>query len=122
MIVIPKGITLDNLFFVCKRHLSCTVLGKNLDTLRSVHRACADYIVWLDEDGFIDFRRGVRYMPLTFEERLILELKHYGEEGNFYDRKYTNLCLGSRFPDGDLPSVFVDNTRGELCVGMPVPL
>ncbi len=121
IIVVAKDLTADSLFLACQHHFGAARYGKDFSSITSSRRAYANYMVEFDDEKTpIDATRQLRYVPLTVEERLVLELWHYRTHGTFYDPHFTHLCEGSRYPDKTYPGVFVDRERKELSVGFPL--
>ena len=58
---------------------------------------------------------------ITLEERLIFALKSFKETGKHLDIENWTLCSGSRFADGDVPSVDWGRISREMCVSWCSP-
>ena len=53
---------------------------------------------------------------ITFEERLLMELKYFKETDSHLDINNWTLCSGSRYSDGDVPEVCWDSDAREFHV------
>ncbi len=121
LLIVPKGIAINHLFLVCQHHFRGAERDlRDFNSITSARRPYENYVIHFNGNATVDEKRKARYLDLTLEERLILELKHYSEYGAHFDVRYANLCLGSRYPDGKVPTVLVYD--GKLYVGVPVPL
>jgi len=126
IVVVPQGLTLNQVVEVCKKHFSVYCYYDDLDAemthsdrdaknghyaIRIRDRVEADEELrsrsanWLKEEGVT---------TMTLMERLILELKYYEETGEHLDVENVTLCAGSRDSDGRVPHVDWNGHR--LCV------
>ncbi|MDE1970460.1 MAG: hypothetical protein KGI50_02665 [Patescibacteria group bacterium] len=113
VLVVPHNLSLELLVQKCNALFE--VVQEINSTLR-LRSACRlgedynDYVIYYGTDhDYIDPVRNVRCMYLTLEERLLLELWHFLNTAEHYDTERIQLCLGSRYEDGSVPSVSVQN-------------
>jgi hypothetical protein len=129
LIVIPKGITLNQVWEVCRKQFNCWKYTDSADLESVVTKNDRDskgstYAVWVrdvveaDEEmknlSANDLKEKA-IKGVTLLERLILELKYFSETKKHLDINNWTLCSGSRRSDGRVP--IVGWSGGRLRVG-----
>lgn len=117
LIVMMPGMTPERLFQICKsRFGSWKWTNDDLDKIVTSDRTAADgpYAIWVrdrveaDEElankSYNDLKAG-NILGVTFEERLLDELKYHFRTGSHKDIQNVTLCSGSRYSDGNIPGV-----------------
>src|SRR3989338_3173881 len=115
LLVIAQGMTHQRLFDKCKELFpSWKYTDKNLDEIIKSDRASQSghYAIWVrdrveaDEENknlSADDLKKRNSAEITFEERMLYELKFFKETGKHLDIKNWTLCAGSRDSDGNVP-------------------
>jgi len=117
LIVIPRGVTLNQVWEVCKKkHFKCWTSSdlEMAGVLSDRDPKDGTYAIWVIEAVEADEemknfsandlkKNGTK--GVTLLERLILELKYFSETGKHLDVLNLTLCSGSRGSGGDVPSV-----------------
>lgn len=114
IVVVPQ-ITNNQAFDACTKAFKTWRYTDDLDSVRDVvSRPDGPYVVWVrdtveaDPDmagKSADDIEAAGINTLTLKERLLLELKYFEETDKHLDIHNWTLCAGSRYPDGDVPSV-----------------
>jgi hypothetical protein len=118
LIVVAKGITIDNVYGVCAKLFSCRRYADELDArLVKDDRdpVLGSYAVWVRDMSEAD--EGTRrfsandlaeqkFAGITLLERLLLELVCFEESEGHLDLKFRTLCSGSRFAGDAVPTVY----------------
>lgn len=117
LLIIAEGMTPQKLYDKCAETFpSWKWTGRNLDEIVIFDRTAKNgaYAIWVrdrveaDEElkNLSANQLKERGIPgITLEERLIYELKYFRETGKHLDIDNVTLCSGSRYDDGDVPSV-----------------
>lgn len=117
LLVIAQGMTPQLLFDKCKELFSSwKYTDKNLDEVIKSNRTSQNghYAIWVrdrveaDEENknlSADDLKKRNSTEITFEERMLYELKFFKETGKHLDEKNTTLCTGSCHSGGDVPSI-----------------
>jgi len=117
LVIVAQGMTLQRLYDNCVKLCPCWKwTDDDLDKIVQSERTAKDgtYAVWFrdvveaDEElknlSANDLKeKGIP--GITLEERLLMELKYFKETGNHLDIKSWTLCSGSRYSNGEVPSV-----------------
>jgi len=126
VIMAPKGLTLNRIFGVCRELFGAWSYWDDFDRAITVNDRVAtehSYAVLVrdrvESDEELKNLSAVqlteqKILGVTLGERMLYELKYYGETGEHLDRVNITLCVGSRFSDGHVP--WVHWHEGELCV------
>lgn len=126
VLVIPQGLTCNQVIAAMKKHFSVYLYTNDLDRDVSTNerdpKAGAYAIrvrdrVEADEELKNLSANQVKQLGLTtvtLLERLVYELKYYSETKSHLDVNNVTLCSGSRNSDGGVPRVSWSD--GELCV------
>lgn len=131
LLVVAEGMTPNRLFEACEKLFPCWRYKKDLDVIKSERATDHDYAVWVRNRREADEElkdlsakdlgeQGV--VGITIEERLLYELKFsketwHKETDKHLDIANWTLCAGSRNLRGDVPCVYRDPVRSEMCVG-----
>jgi hypothetical protein len=107
LIVIAKGITMNQVYDECAKQFSCWRYHGNLDKDVTINDRMSHetYVVWVRNNIEADeqykntsakelAKRNIK--GITLLERLVLELKYFAETGNSLDKESETLCSGSR--------------------------
>lgn len=124
-IIVPKGLTLNRIFGACKERFDVLSYWVDLEAITINDRTAVEHsyaVLVRDRNEADEELKNLSAVQLaeqkilgsTVGERLLYELKYYGETGEHLDRVNITLCIGSRGSDGDVPGV--DWYDGELCV------
>jgi hypothetical protein len=123
LLVIAQGLTLEEVFRKCSELFACEKFAKNLDRSISVNERSPKnrpYAIWVRDrvEADEEFRNmsamdlKAAYIPaITLLERLIFELRYWGETHTHLDILDTTLCAGSRDLAGRVPTVRWDDDR-----------
>ncbi|MEE9524949.1 MAG: hypothetical protein V3V59_09420 [Thermodesulfovibrionales bacterium] len=117
LLIVARGITPQKTFDKCASLFPASAwTNKDLDNIvKSDRTSLSDtYALWAKDriepdDEYKNVyashlkERGIPCISL--EERLIYELKYYDETGAHLDLKNITLCAGSRYSNGNVPSV-----------------
>ncbi|MEK7138056.1 MAG: hypothetical protein AAB787_00965 [Patescibacteria group bacterium] len=129
LIVIPKGLTLNQVWAACQKVFGGKIwsaYGDDLDSsvptndrvpttsyaIRVRERVEADEE--LKNLSANDLKKK-KIDGVTLLERLVYGLKYFDETGNHLDRENWTLCTGSRDSDGSVPYVYL-SSGGEVRV------
>ena len=123
-IIVPKGHTLNREYELCKALFPCWRWTEDLDSAVTKNERAPkeSYLIWVrdreeaDEELKNLSANDIKRKKLTTQtllERMIHERKFFKETGRHLDTQTWTLCSGSRFSDGDVPSVswFVGEMR-----------
>jgi len=116
LIVVAKGLTLNQVYDVCAKHFPCWRYTEDLDkaVFANDRTANAAYAVWFrdrqeaDEELknlSADQLKEQGIPGITLLERLLYELKFWDETKKHLDIQNWTLCTGSRCSDGSVPRV-----------------
>ncbi|MGD0977282.1 MAG: hypothetical protein ABR875_03245 [Minisyncoccia bacterium] len=118
LLVIPKGLTIEAMFQICKKMFKCwRYTDQNLDeAVPTNDRVPTDksYAIWVRErvEADEEFKKksandleAIGHIGITALERLIYEAKYFDETRKHLDINNVTLCAGSRFSDGFVPSM-----------------
>ncbi len=116
LIIIAKGITMNQVYDACTKQFSCWRYVNDLDeNVPNNDRTSNEaYTVWVRNNIEADEQYkntsanelAKRNIPgITLLERLVLELKYFTETGSHLDITNVTLCSGSRCSGGDVPDV-----------------
>ena len=116
-IIMAQGITPQIAYDLCAKHFKCwKYTNEDLDKIITSDRDAGQgaYAIRIrdrveaDEElknlSYNDLK-AKNILGITFEERLIYELKYYLETHKHLDINNYTLCSGSLFRDGDVPDV-----------------
>ncbi|MEK7566332.1 MAG: hypothetical protein AAB494_01500 [Patescibacteria group bacterium] len=118
LIVVAEGMDSQRLYDKCAELFpSCKWTNDNLDKIVTSDRTAKDevYAVWVRDraEADEDFKnmsaneaKKRNFIGITLEERLVYELKFFGETGKHLDTRNITLCSGSRDAVGDVPHVY----------------
>ena len=124
------NISLEDLYAKCNKLFNCwRWTESNFDQIvtqneRAV-RFNSGYAIWVKDEVEADEDlknlsandiKGKGIATETLAERLIHELKFFDETGKHLDIDNVTLCSGSRYGDGDVPSVYWDSYDGRMSV------
>jgi len=121
LIVVAKGLTLNQVYDVCAKHFPCKCYNDNLDKTipHNDRKPNQTYAIWVrdrveaDEELknlSADQLKEQNIQGITLLERMIYELKYWDETGKHLDIHNWTLCSGSRFTDGYVPFAYwLDN-------------
>ncbi len=129
LIVVPKGLTLNQIIEVCCARFENIYLAYN-DLDKSVAKNDRinneTYAIWVRDRVEADEELNnlsaedlakQKIPSLTLMERLLYGLKYHEEMGNHLDVEGVTLCQGSRYLDGNTPCVYSRHKSHKLCVG-----
>ena len=117
LIILAKGMTPEKLFQKCREKFGAWKWTEdNLDEIVISDRISKDghYAVWVKSNVEADEElknisanqlKEQGHIGITLEERLALELFYFWKTKKHLDIQNWTLCSGSRFVDGDVPSV-----------------
>ncbi|MDP3999658.1 MAG: hypothetical protein Q8P76_03655 [bacterium] len=114
LIVVAKGLTLNQIVQVLRKHMSVWTCTNNLNSITSVRNTGETYAIWVRDRQEADEElknksandlAKEQINGIALEERLLLELKYFLETNKHLDEKNWTLCAGSRYPDGSVPCV-----------------
>lgn len=121
LLIIPKGSTPEGLFLLCQRSFACVRQPQDDLNFTSDRDASeAGYAVWVRDQREPDLQHRKRsadkiremcIVPITYEERLVLELKFFSERRCHLDISGTTLCAGSRNQENVIPLVGVEGGK-----------
>lgn len=126
LLVIPKGLTLNRIWAICRERFGGKVwswCGDDLDSNVPINdRSSIDSYairvrdrVEADEElkslSANDLKKK-KIPGITLLERLVYELKYFDETGDHLDLENWTLCTGSRYSDSDVPDVYWDSDGG----------
>ena len=125
LIIVAKGLTLDQIYNVCAKHFPCWRYTDDLDKAVTHNDRTAEktYAVSFRNRKEADKelknlsanQLEKRNIPgITLLERLIHELKYWDETKQHLDETNITLCSGSRYSDGGVPSVDWYNGRMQI--------
>ena len=116
LIIIAEGLTLDKVYKVCSNNFSCWKYADNLDKkiLNNDRIPQKTYAIWIRDRVEADeelknlsanelTKKNIQ--GITLLERLIYELKYWGETKKHLDIESFNLCPGSCDSDDGTPYV-----------------
>lgn len=116
LIVITKGLTINQTYAACERNFKCWKYADDLDKAISVNDRDSQngtYAIWIRDRQEADEElknlsanefKSKNIKGITLLERIIFELKYFKENGKHLDIDNVTLCSGSRDSDGDVPS------------------
>ncbi len=113
LIVVGEGLTLNQVYDVCKNHFECCSSDEKVS--HNDRESKKSYAIWVRQKveadkELMDFsvnqlkEKGVK--GITLLERMLYELKYFLETGRHLDRRSITLCAGSRYSDGHVPVVY----------------
>ncbi len=118
LIVVPQGITLNQVWKVCARQFNCwkytdsdldsAVPTNNRDPKSGAYAIWVRDVVEADKEMknlSADDLKERTIKGVTLLERLLLELKYFSETGKHLDISNWTLCSGSRHSGGCVPCV-----------------
>ncbi len=114
LIVVAKGLTLNQVYEVCAKHFPCWRYADDLDKAISHNDRKPDqaYAIWVrdrveaDEELknlSADQLKEQGIIGITLLERMLYELKYWDEVNGHLDKQNWTLCSGSRNADGLVP-------------------
>jgi hypothetical protein len=119
LVIVAQGMDLQRAFSKCKQMFpSGKYGGGSLDTAVPTNDRDSkngSYAIWMrdrveaDEELSNKSANDLKQESIkgiTLLERLLLELKYFGETGKHLDLKNWTLCSGSRYSDGSVPCVY----------------
>jgi hypothetical protein len=128
VIIMAPGIMSQKAYDFCARDFKCWKwIDKNLDEIIVSDRTTKNgpYAIRIrdrveaDEElknlSANDLKKQ-NILGITIEERLIFGLKYFKETGKHLDINNWTLCVGSRYADGNVPSVHWHSHYGEMDV------
>lgn len=123
LLIIARGLTLNQVYDVCAKQFSCWRYADDLDkaiTNNDRDPAKSAYAVWFrnrqeaDEELknlSADQLKEKGILGITLLERLLYELKYWDETNNHLDISNWTLCARSRNADGNVPDVHWDDDK-----------
>lgn len=117
LIIVPKGLTLNQVYDKCAENFSCSRYADDLDKeviLNDRDPNKGSYAIWVrdrieaDEELknlSADDLEKKKIPGITFIERLLYELAYWAETGKHLDIQNWTLCAGSRGSGGAVPRV-----------------
>lgn len=116
LIIVLKGLSLNNVYEACQRHFKCWRYTDNLDqAIQENERKNTDsYAIWVRDTVEADevhknksaeMIKKEKLKTETVLERMIHELKYFLESGKYLDINNVTLCSGSRYSDGGVPII-----------------
>lgn len=117
LIVVPKGLTLEEIYRKCRRSFMITTYRideydylKSIDSVRTAEKT---YALWVrnlvEAEEHLNMSAddcGEEGVPgMTLEERLLLELFFQWKTGEHLDLEFSTLCSGSQTAFGSIPYV-----------------
>jgi len=117
LIIVAKGITLNQTYKACAKHFPCRRYVDDLDKAVTHNDRTAEkgsYAVWFRDRKEADEelknlsanKLTEKEIPgITLLERLLYELKYWEETDEHLDVSNWTLCSGSRDSDGSVPKV-----------------
>lgn len=116
LIVIPTGLTIEQVFNACRGKFSTySDYEDSHDKINQHDRYSQDtYVVWVRERREADEELSdksaqnlveEKVRGITILERLLYELKFFDETGNHLDVQNATLCSGSRDSNGEVPQI-----------------
>lgn len=129
LIVVPKGLTLNQIIAVCRLQFDkvyCYSNDLNNSVAKNDRTNTETYAVWVCDRVEADEElknlsanqieeQGVT--GITLMERLLQELKYFSETKKHLDVQNVTLCTGSRYSDGSVPYVHWITDYRRLSVG-----
>ena len=115
LIIVAKGLTLNQVYETCAKHFPCWRYTEDLNTAVPTNdrTPTETYAIWVrdrieaDEELknlSADDLSGQKTKGVTLLERMLHELKYFLETGKHLDIENWTLCNGSRDSGGDVPS------------------
>ena len=123
LIIVAKGLTMNQVYDVCAKNFPSSRYTNDLDTAIASNDRDPNkdsYAVWFrdrkeaDEelkDLSADKLAEKQILGITLLERLLYELKYWDETDEHLDISNWTLCAGSRHADGYVPYVYWDSGR-----------
>ncbi|MCX6739928.1 MAG: hypothetical protein NTZ49_01720 [Candidatus Parcubacteria bacterium] len=117
LIILAQGMTPQRLYDKCKQLFpTWKWTEKDLDEIVTSDRTAKDgaYAIWVRDRVEADKElknlsanalKEKKINGITLEERFVYELTYFRECGRHLDGQNVTLCSGSRYSDGDVPSV-----------------
>jgi hypothetical protein len=117
LIVVAKGLTLNQVYAICAKHFPCWRYADDLDkeVIQNDRQPTQTYAVWVrdrveaDEENknlSANQLKKQKALGITLLERLVYELKYFQETGKHLDVENVTLCSGSRDSDGSVPRAY----------------
>lgn len=117
LIVVPKGITLNQIIVACRERFGdvyCCYDDLDRTVVQNDRTNSQTYAIWVRERIEADEElknlsanqlQKQNVPGITLMERLLQELKYFSETKKHLDLKNITLCAGSRYSDGSVPGV-----------------
>jgi hypothetical protein len=133
LIIVAMGMTSERIFQVSKKNFGVWKwTNENLDEIVKSDRSAKNgaYAVWVKanieaDEEFKNLSANdllkQNHVGITLEERMLLEVFYFAENGKHLDIASWTLCTGSRCSVGNVPSVFWYSNGREMCVGWCFP-
>ena len=128
-LLIIADITLETLYAKCKELFPCwRWTNDDFDKIVAENERTAkdgSYAIWAKDEVEADENlknksandiKAIKLNTETFAERFVHELKFFQETGKHLDIKNITLCAGSRYSDGNVPSVRWHGSFSEMSV------
>lgn len=124
VIVVAKGLTLNQVYQACKEKFPCWTYSEDLDKQVTKNDRTPDkqsYAIRIrdrieadEELKNLSFNNLAKknILGITLLERILLELKYFDETGNHLDNNSITRCDGSRHSGGHVPCVRWDDDDG----------
>jgi len=127
VIFIPKGLKLNDLIKVMRKHFKVWTCVDNLDkdVIENDRVADCNYVIRLRdreesdeelENTSVDQLKERGIDSITLLERLVYELKYWSETGQHLDIQNATLCAGSRVSNDGVPSVYSHLRDDEISI------
>ena len=126
-IVIPKGLTMNNVLCAMRQEYRVLTCFKDLDGKIPTNERtaeAADYVIFIkrspepDEelaDFSADSLREIKgFYSITVLERMVAGFKYFCDNGSHFDITDITLCTGSRDFEGDIISIHCDASNTEI--------
>ena len=127
LLIIAQGITPEQVFQVCsKQFKTWKYTDRSLDEVVTQNERTTEtsYAIWVKDfqeadeihkDKSADTVKEEGLLTETLTERFIHELARWNDTSNHLDIRNITLCSGSRYLDGDVPSVYWYDDRLYVC-------
>ncbi len=116
LIIVARGMTMNQVFKACEKHFTCWKYYDDLDKNTPINDRPADKTYAIAIRDRVEADEEYKNLSanelteksikgITLLERLVLELKYFTETGSHLDISNITLCSGSCDSDGDVPFV-----------------
>jgi len=126
LIVVARGLTLNQVYDVLAKHFPCWRYAEDLDKAipnNDRYPNTGAYAIWVRDRVEADEENknlsandlaSQNHKGITLLERMIYEFKCFDETGQHLDTQNWTLCSGSRFSGGGVPGAYWHDGRFEV--------